>query len=106
MEKIDKAAPILDEALKKIAPENDEICVACYEEGLEENKGSIVFTAYLLDPVGFGRELVSTGEAVKRIDDILEQEPHHIHIVCDLVADDDGEFNFLMLKLVSFDVVD
>lgn len=106
MEKIDKAAPILNEAMKKIDPKNDELCAACYEEGKEDNEGSIVFTACLLDPVGFGHELVSVGEAVQRIDDILEQEPHHIHIVCDLVADDDGEFNFLMLKLVSFDMVD
>ena len=70
MEKIDKAAPILDEAMKKIDAKNDELCVSCYEEGVEDNEDSIVFTAYLLDPVGFGRELVSTGEAVQRIDDI------------------------------------
>ena len=106
MEKLDKAESILTEALKKIDDGNEEVHALCYEEGEDENEGSIVFTAYLLDSVAINREIYSEGDGIQVLDNITEQDLQHVHVVCDLVAEDFDGGSLLVLRLVSLDVVD
>ncbi|WP_317424745.1 hypothetical protein [uncultured Acidaminococcus sp.] len=72
-----------------------------YQEGDEDNQGTIVFTACLLGPVAIDGEWKSEGDALKFIDEMDPEGKRHV--TCDLVADQCDFGNIVTLQLKRLD---
>ncbi len=101
MEKIDKALAGLDGVLKKLDPQAQLLDQVIYQEGDEDNQGTIVFTACLLGPVVIDGEWKSEGDALKFIDEMDPEGKRHV--TCDLVADQCDFGNIVTLQLKRLD---
>ena len=101
MEKIEEALAGLNGVLKKLDPQAETLEQAIYQEGNEDNQGTIVFTAYLLGPVAIDGDWMSEGDALKFID---EMDPEwKQNVTCDLVADQCDFGNIVSLQLKRLD---
>ena len=101
MEKIEEALAGLNGVLKKLDPQAEPLEQVIYQEGNEDNQGTIVFTAYLLGPVAIDGDWMSEGDALKFID---EMDPEwKQNVTCDLVADQCDFGNIVSLQLKRLD---
>ena len=101
MDKIDGAIAGLNKVLKKLDPQAEPLDQVIYQEGDEDNKGTIVFTACLLGPVAIDGDWMSEGDALKFIDEMDPEGKQNV--TCDLVVDQCDFGNIVTLQLKRID---
>lgn len=106
LKRMNAASAAIENTLQKFDSKNREPHRIYYRMGRGEDRDTVLFTAYLLEPVVINRALYAPEDAVEELNRIDEQEARHFHVICDFAAEGNIEENLLLLRLSSLNVVD